>query len=131
MEERRRFVRLDTYLDVTYNVLPGSPAHYSVMKDVGAGGFCLVTENVLKAGTRLQIALKLPEREQPVACLGEVAWSEGYEISTKTGTRRAVETGVRFVEITPEDREALMRHVILKLQPTHHPPPPVPPSHAS
>ena len=128
MEERRRFVRLDVYLDVSYSVLPDSQPRYSVTKDVGAGGFCLVTDEPLKPGTRLQVSLKLPERGTPVVCVGEVAWSEAYEIVTKTGSRRSVETGVRFIEIAAEDREVVMRHVILKLQPTRRPPPIVPPS---
>jgi hypothetical protein len=47
MEERRRFVRLDTRLDVKCTVLPSAKTQRAVTKDVGGGGFCFLTDEVL------------------------------------------------------------------------------------
>ena len=116
MEEQRQFVRLDTRLDTTYTVLSTGAVGQVVTKNIGGGGVCVFTEHVLAAGTRLQMALKLPDGERTVHCIAEVVWSEAYEIIGKTERRRAVETGVRFVEVTPQDQEAIMQHVILRLQ---------------
>ena len=60
--------------------------------------------------------MKLPNREQPVNCTVEVVWSEVYEMIGKTERRRTAETGVRFIEVSPNDRDAIMEHVILSLQ---------------
>ena len=119
MQERRQFVRLDTRLDASYTVLATGVASRTQTKNVGGGGICLITDEVFAPGTRLQFVLKLPDVEQSVRFVGEVVWSEPYEIIGKTERRRAVEAGVRFVEISPADREAVMRHVILNLPSTH------------
>lgn len=116
MEERRKFVRLDTRLDVNYVVLPSGTAQRTVTKDIGGGGICMIVERQLPLGSRLQVALKLPDREQPINFIGEVMWSEPYEVIGKSEHRKAVECGLRFVEIAPADQEAVMRHVILTLQ---------------
>ena len=117
MEERRRFVRIDTRSDVTYTTLPDGAAKRTVSKDVAGGGLCLFSDRVLPPGTRLQVALTLPGREQPVNFTAEVVWSEQYEVIGKGEEhQRSVEVGLQFVEIAPQDREAVMQHVILSLK---------------
>ncbi|MCH8218887.1 MAG: PilZ domain-containing protein, partial [Planctomycetes bacterium] len=123
MDERRQFVRLDTRLDVSYTYLPTANQQQSVTKDIGGGGICFFANEVLKPGDRLQVSMKLPGREQPVNFIGEVIWSEQYETIGKTERKRAIEVGVKFVEIAPKDRDAVMEHVILTLQPRKPQPP--------
>ncbi len=124
MEERRKFVRLDTRLNVTYTVLPTGTAEQTVTKDIGGGGICVFTDRVLSSGTRLQVAMRMPGQEQPVNFLAEVMWSEQYEMIGKGEHRRAVETGIRFIEIAPMDQQAVLQHVILNLQQRYTPSPP-------
>ena len=116
MEERRQFVRLDTRLETSYTVLPTGTAKTLITKDIGGGGVCLFADKPLSAGTRLQVSMKLPGRDAPVNFTGEVVWSEEYEMIGKTQRQKAVEAGIRFVEISPQDREAVMQHVILSLK---------------
>ena len=117
MQEQRQFVRLDTRLELTYTVLPSGTATQAVTKNASGGGICLLTDQTLTPGTRLQLAMHVPGAAQSVNFIGEVVWSEPYEVIGKTEHRRSVEMGVRFVEIAPRDREAVMQHVILSLQP--------------
>ncbi len=117
MEERRRFVRLDTRLDVSYAVQPAGTVQRTSSKDIGGGGICLFADHVLEPGTCLKVSMKLPELEQPVAFTAEVVWSEPYEVIGRTVRERAVELGVRFLDIAPQDQEAIMQHVILSLKP--------------
>ncbi len=119
MEERRHFVRLDTRLETKYTVLPSGAAQQGATKDIGGGGICLFAEQELPAGTRLQIAMKLPGREQPVNFTAEVVWSEAYEMIGQSQRQRSVEIGVRFVEVAPQDQEAVMQHVILGMKQPH------------
>ena len=116
MEERRRFVRLDTRQEAIYTVLPSGTAHATLTKDLSGGGLCLVTDKPLTPGTQLQIAVKLPGREQPVNAIAEVVWSESSEITGKAAPQRSVETGVRCTEIAPTDRDALLECVAKNLQ---------------
>ena len=117
MEERRRFVRLDTRLDVNFTVLPTTQVQQTLTKDIGGGGICFFADRELKPGDRLQVSMKLPDRERPVNFTAEVVWSEAYEVIGKSGRQRSVEVGVRFLEIAPQDQEAVMQHVILSLHP--------------
>ena len=126
MEERRQFVRLDTRLEASCTTLPGGKVQRIVTKDISGGGVCVFTDQVLSPGTQLQVAMTLPGREEPINFIAQVVWSEPYEVIGKSERRRAVETGVRFIEISPKDQAAIMQHVILSLQPQQ--PPPQPPA---
>ena len=119
MEERRRFVRLDTRLEVEYTVLPTGSPRVTVSKDIGGGGICLFADRVLPVGTKLQIAMRLPGRDQPAQFTGEVMWSEPYEVIGRAQRETGVEVGVQFVDISPQDREAILQHVILSMKPPH------------
>ncbi len=122
MEERRRFVRLDTRLDVTYSVLSTGAPQGTRTKNVSGGGVCIFSDRPLPAGTRLQLSVKLPGRERPMQATAEVVWSEAYEVIGQGGMRqKSVETGIRFVDITPRDQEAIMQHVILSMTPLQSP----------
>lgn len=118
MEERRKFVRLDTRLEISYTAtaLPADQAKQAVTKDIGGGGICLFAERLLPPGTQLQVAMRLPGREQPVNFTAEVVWCEQYEVIGREERQRAVELGVRFLEIAPQDRDAILQHVILNLK---------------
>ena len=117
MEERRKFVRLDTRLPVTYQVMRGPASKVSLSSDIGGGGVCLFLSEPLKAGTLLRIEVTLPDQPRAIAFTGEVIWCEQYEMIGKTQRERSVEAGVRFVQVEPQDQQAIMRHVILSLQP--------------
>ncbi len=117
MEERRRFVRLDTRLRTTYTVIPSNEIRHTITKDIGGGGICLFVEEILASGTRLEVALQLPSREEPILFTGEVAWSEQYEVIGKEQRQQSVEVGIRFIEIATQDQEAIMQHVILSMKP--------------
>ena len=116
MEERRRFVRLETRVDVAYTVLPSGTAQRAATKDLSGGGVRFLTENLLSTGMQLQVAISLPGREQPVNAIAEVVWSEQHELIGKTNRQRSVENGARCVEIAPADQEALTRFVASRLR---------------
>ena len=117
MEERRQFVRLDTRLEMSYNVLPAAKAQPTVSKNIGGGGICIFSDQVLEPGTRLNVSMKLPDQPRVIAFIGEVIWSEPYEVIGQTQRQRAVEVGLQFVEIADQDRDAILQHVILTFKP--------------
>ena len=107
MEERRGFVRLPARLDVTYAVLPSGLVQRTRSKDLSGGGLRLLMEQPLPAGSTLQLAVALPDREPPVNLTGEVVWSEESHLIGRSDRTRAVEVGVRAAEIAPGDRLAI------------------------
>ena len=116
MEERREFVRLDTRMDVAYSVLSSQQPTRVVTKNISGGGICFFSDRVLRPGTRLQVTMKLPDREEPLRFMAEVAWSEQYEMIGKAQRQRSVEVGVQLLDISPQDRDAIMQHVILTIK---------------
>ena len=115
MQERRQFARLDTRLDISYTETSGTAPRKTVSKNVSGGGVCLFLEKELPAGTPLQVAMNVPGREPPVKFSAEVVWCEPYEVIGKTQRHRAIEAGVHITDITPQDYQALLGHVILSL----------------
>ena len=116
MEERRRFVRLDTRLEMSFTEIPSGVKRKTVSKNLSGGGLCLVTEKDIAPGTQLQVAMTLPDQEQPVNFTAQVVWCEPYEVIGKTQRHRAAEVGAKFVDISPKDYQAILQHVILKLK---------------
>jgi len=116
MEEQRRFVRLETRVDVAYTALPSGAPQRTVTKDLSGGGLRFFSETPLAPGTQLQMALALPGREQPVNALAEVVWSERHELVGKADRQRSAENGAKFIEIAPADQEALAQFVSSRLK---------------
>ena len=86
-------------------------------KDIGGGGVCFFASAPIAAGTRLQAALTVPHRQEPVPFTAEVISWEQEHTSGATGSRRAVAVDVRFVDIAPNDQADIMHHVLASLQP--------------
>lgn len=104
MDERRRFVRLDTRIEASYSVLSKGRAARVVTKNVSAGGICLFLEEEIAPGTRLQVDLTLPDRKKPVRFTAEVAWCEAYEMVAPGEHRRSVEAGPRVFSHSSSSR---------------------------
>ena len=127
MVERRKFVRFDTRLPVTYRVLPGpgptlaragagTAAVASATKDVSGGGMCLFVAEELPAKTILLLDLSLPGREQPISASGEVVSCVRSTLHARAGTSRTIEAWIRFLQMEPDDRQAIMSYVAANLQ---------------
>ena len=110
MDERRQFIRIPAQLNVEYAVLPSGMTQHSQTRDVSAGGACLVTDTPLPPETQVQVAIQLPD-QPPVNAIAEPVWTTTSDVTGKTQHRRVIETGVRFAEIAPRDRERVSRHL--------------------
>ncbi len=117
MKESRRFVRLTTRVPVDCTVLPSGTAQRIVSKDLSGGGVRLCTETRLQPGAELELAIYLPGREWPVYATAEVMWSEESQVTSRRERQQRVETGVRCVEITPDDHADLTQFISTSLRP--------------
>ena len=117
MEEHRQFVRFVSRIDVAYTLLPAGVAQRTIARDISAGGLRLFMEKPLAPGTQLQVALRLPGREQPVNAIAEIVWSESSETFGRGESQRSVEVGVRCLEISPQDQDAITQFIEASLRP--------------
>ena len=117
MEERRRFVRLDLKVEVSYWVLTSTDPLQTETTNMSGGGLCLMLNEPLPPRTPLAIEVRLPNRDRPVTCVGEVVWCEWVPPKGDVPPHRSVEIGVQFLKIDPEDHEALLHYVRSELSP--------------
>ena len=108
-EERRRSVRLRTRLTTVYKNLTTGRVQRALTKDVGGHGACLVTDDLIEAGTPLEIEIKLPDHPQPVTFLAEVVWS-AFKLEAGSSGQPKAETGIKFVSVDPKDHARIMQY---------------------
>jgi len=114
MDERRKYVRLDTRLKITYNILEkeGGPQQ-SETRDISGGGIRLFLDDPIAEKTLLQITIQLPEDPTPIRCVGKVVWVESFSVLQGEKKEDQYEAGVIFTDIEQKDRDRIIKYVIL------------------
>lgn len=115
MEERRRYIRLDTHLKINYRILQQSPAPTPTETlDIGGGGIRLFLNEPLKVGTLLELEIFFPGESKAVHCQGKLVWVEEFSIYQGTKEeRKELEGGIEFTNISPEEQDRIIKYVIL------------------
>ena len=94
--ERRRNTRVAVQIPVALVRGNGADERKMVTSDISLGGISLKLSRRSQSGGPMRITFTLPGTEESIECAAEVAW-EG-------GGRQA---GMRFVDVSPEQREQL------------------------
>jgi c-di-GMP-binding flagellar brake protein YcgR len=112
IEERRKYLRLRVYHLVKYRVISDKPSHsafsLSSIRDIGAGGVCLVIEKQLPVSTKLELEINFPDIGGSILTSGRVVWVKQVAKTSRymlgiefTGIdealRKRIDTNVRFV----------------------------------
>ncbi|MFH1045490.1 MAG: PilZ domain-containing protein [Candidatus Omnitrophota bacterium] len=108
--ERRRCVRIDTDIDVLYEVLYGNKAHKrsTLAKNISVGGLNLALEEKLLPDTLLELQLNIPGSAHSILTQGKIVWVKeiiGRFIVQKQ--ERYFSTGVKFLEMSQNDQALL------------------------
>lgn len=109
MREKRRFIRFDTSLKVSYT-LQKKPKIEKIgtTRDVSAGGMQLLTEERLEPGSRLELKFFIPEALNPAHLNGVVLWS----ISGESGDP-PYSAGIEFGEIEEDNKNTFLKFLCL------------------
>lgn len=117
MQDKRRSDRLGSWLHATYQATgSGEQPYNSLTRNVSEGGIGLFTDRPFDTGAKLQIEIACGNQKL-IRFSGEVRWSRPLVLSGADGPPRAFETGIRFVDITPEDQKQLMLYTVLNPPP--------------
>lgn len=100
--ERRSFPRVD--VDWAVDCSDGDTFLYSFITNISEMGIFIATREPPVLGTRLTLRFS-PPGEEELALSGEVAWVNPWR---ESGDNLNPGFGVRFVELTPEQRERLV-----------------------
>jgi c-di-GMP-binding flagellar brake protein YcgR len=114
MEERRKFIRLDTSVKIRYKVLmPIDNQNNTNSRDLSTGGVKIEVKEPIKPNTVLWLEIDLPSEADPLQAKGEVVWQE--KISNAENSR--YEMGIKFLEMDLNDRNKLNKYLFSLL---HH-----------
>ena len=113
-KERRKSIRINTEIDVSYDVVSGEKSlkRSSITRNISLGGMNLALNEKLAPGTILHFELNIPESSKPIFAQGEAVWAkEISEKFIKQKEQRLFATGVKFTQVKPGD-EAILRNFI-------------------
>lgn len=113
-KERRKSLRIDTAIDVAYEVVSSNIARKcsSISRNISLGGINLALDEKLLPGTALRLQLNIPARPRPVFTEGRIVWVK--EISKKFTTekeQRLFAAGIEFTRMNPGDEVALHKFI--------------------
>ena len=106
-EERRRGIRTSTQLVALVKHLATGKVRRWLTKNLSGVGVCLVADESLERGTRLEVEVTLPDYPTPLAVMGEVVWLMTVQPAHKSYEVPKVELGVRFID-PPQKTQSLL-----------------------
>jgi len=114
-EEKRKFARLNTSVDVQYSVLEKKPKKElkTKTKDISAGGICIIANEQLEVENLLGISIYLAGESMPITAKGRVVWTKSFQMGKQN---QHYDVGVEFVDISSEDRKKIDQYVFSLLK---------------
>ncbi len=100
MNERRKYLRFSTPMDVQFKTLTLNPIFGKTLaRDLSREGLRIGLPDKVSVGTSLEISLNVPGDNLPVFATGRVAWADGLE------------AGVRLTKMNQGDRMRVLEYV--------------------
>lgn len=109
--ERRQSIRIDTDIDVLYEIVFDNDKvqkHFSMARNISAGGVNLALDEKLLPETFLKLQLNIPEWNHPIVTEGKIVWvKEISERFINQKQERYFATGIKFTEMSSHDQSLL------------------------
>ena len=116
--EKRFFTRISRNVNVRYRLVrpaaaagskaddvPAGAEHFSVTRNVSAGGLTIVSKEAFSIGAILELKIELPEDDVPISCLAKIVREE------ETDGEGTFETAVCYLDLSRQDRQRLEKSV--------------------
>jgi len=104
MKERRKYVRFKTSLEAVYKVMNGLPVEIKTkIGDVSREGIRLVDGNDLERDAVVELKIRVPGYEIPVAATAQSVWSQ-------KGGEAFYNKGMRLIKIRSSDRAQMIEY---------------------
>ncbi|MCP4652411.1 MAG: PilZ domain-containing protein [Candidatus Omnitrophica bacterium] len=108
MIEKRRYIRLDSTMNVRYKVLDNAIA-LSQSKNISAGGLRMYLKEELAPGSKIDLEIAIPGSKNPVMVTGEVVWQYKKQPNQ-------IDTGIKYLDIHPGDMQRITDYVLSRLR---------------
>lgn len=108
MQERRRYVRLNIPLEVSYSIQGKEAAQYkAITKNISPNGARFFLEKDLPKGTVLNLNIKIPTRGEPIPIKARIVWSKKEMQQEKS----FYDAGFEFSEIPEESKRIFFQYL--------------------
>lgn len=113
-KDRRRCERLETELDVKYNLIPSLKPDFSTnTRNISRSGISILVYEILPKGSLIDMEVSVPDSKEAIKLRGKVAWCEGCsgpERSDKEGKRTFI-SGIEFMDTDKKQWETLTEYI--------------------
>jgi CheY-like chemotaxis protein len=113
MSDKRRYPRLEIKGSVKIRVPETMDISIASLKNISAGGLCLMSVEGLTEGGVLNLEFGLHGDKNPIVAKGFVKWSELMEPPSGRFTHRV---GIEFIEIDEEKQRQITEFVIQRMR---------------
>lgn len=103
-KERRKFIRLDTTIDIKYKILKMGKKGEAVSKNISGEGIRLSVDEEIPPASILLLEMKIPVYPESITAKGIVIWSK------KSGIKK-FEIGVKFIKINPIVKTKIFKYI--------------------
>lgn len=112
---QRKFPRIKLNCEVTLNAGSKNKALITgITENVGIGGICMIQNVPLERFSQCQLRLELTS-DAVIDCKGKVVWA--IERQDKRAEAKSFDTGIEFVDLSPEDSSKLKSFLESKISP--------------
>ncbi|MDD5428454.1 MAG: PilZ domain-containing protein [Candidatus Omnitrophica bacterium] len=105
--DKRKHPRINVYHLAKYCLPSGSNQTTIItgIKNIGAGGICLQTEEPLPVGSVIQVYINFPKAPKPVPALAKVVWVNHSK------KKNCFDVGMNFVDIEQAFSSSIIKSV--------------------
>lgn len=107
VEEKRRFLRLTTPLELSYILSGDDRVYKAVTKDLSALGLRFVSQKELQPETTVDITLYIPNLKNPIHVTGKVVWQRRQSLEDNA----PYDIGVEFVQIEEDNKNTFLKYL--------------------
>ena len=108
MQERRKAIRINARLPVACTAANLESHCWSW--DISATGIGLMLNTRVEYGTIMELRIGLPDGQKPIYAEAKVFWQVENPQPAENG-QRDFRTGLMFTQLSPEDRDRLIRFI--------------------
>ena len=105
IEERRKYIRLETNIKFTYRLEGAKDAvGRAVTKNISPGGIRALVNNRIKKGNRLELNISVPKVKKSIFAIGKVIWLADEKADK-------VDVGIKFEEIDADIKNKFLEYI--------------------
>jgi hypothetical protein len=104
--ERRRYIRLDTPVNIAYSIPEKNKVGNAVAKNISADGLRFETQDKdINAGSSIELKFTIPSAPNPVHAKGKVVWKKKISLEDMA----PYDVGIEFTEIEDDNKNTFLK----------------------